>query len=439
MNPSQSLQTSLLSRPFSAAFLFLLLALTFFSLSGCSVNPVTGERQLLLASEDSDMTIGQQQYQPAQQSQGGAYYLDPELTFYVRQVGEKLAKVSARPDLPYEFVILNNDVPNAWALPSGKIAINRGLLLKLEDEAQLAAVLGHEIVHAAARHSAQQTQKGTLINLGVAGLGIGLSDNKYAQMLIGGAAVGAQLIMMTYSREHELESDKYGIEYMAKAGYDTNASIELQEMFLKLSEGRQSDWVSGLFASHPPSAERVTANRAMAENLGGGTGFRGKEIFDRKLKYVRSKQPAYDALAEANKLAQAEKYTEAMQQINKAIKIEANDASFYAFRGELYKAMGKPKEALADYDRAVALYPELFSNKLGRGEINQQLGNLEAAKADYADANKVVPTSIGYYRLGEIAEAQGDYNRAVGNFRQAAGAQGPVGDAARKKLQQYAN
>ena len=109
---------------------------------------------------------------PSRQSQGGDYYLDQSLQTYVAGVGQRLAAVSDRPDLPYEFVVLNNDVPNAWALPGGKIAINRGLLVLLEDEAQLAAVLGHEIVHAAARHGASQMTRGTLANIGLVTLGV---------------------------------------------------------------------------------------------------------------------------------------------------------------------------------------------------------------------------------------------------------------------------
>lgn len=135
------------------------------SLTGCSVNPVTGEKQLSLIPESQELAMGAEQYIPTQQTQGGRFYVDPELTLYVQQVGQKLARVSDRPDLPFEFVVLNSSVPNAWALPGGKIAINRGLLAKLEDEAQLASVLGHEIVHAAARHSVQRMQQAQLISL----------------------------------------------------------------------------------------------------------------------------------------------------------------------------------------------------------------------------------------------------------------------------------
>ena len=98
--------------------------------------------------------MGSQNYGPARQSQGGDYFIDPELTAYVQSVGNKLAAVSDR-KLPYEYTVLNDSVPNAWAMPGGKIAFNRGLLYELNSEAELAAVMGHEMVHAAARHGAK--------------------------------------------------------------------------------------------------------------------------------------------------------------------------------------------------------------------------------------------------------------------------------------------
>ena len=119
--------------------------------AGCAVNPVTGRNELSLFDETQEINLGTNQYGPTQQSQGGPYTADPELSEYVSKVGQRLARVSDR-SLPYEFIIIDDSTPNAWALPGGKIGINRGLLVRLNSEAELAAVLSHEIVHAAARH-----------------------------------------------------------------------------------------------------------------------------------------------------------------------------------------------------------------------------------------------------------------------------------------------
>ena len=148
--------------------------------TGCAVNPVTGKREFSLVSEGQEIQIGEENYAYMQQSGGGEYDIDPQLTDYVQGIGSRLAEVSDRP-LPYEFVVLNSSVPNAWALPGGKIAINRGLLTEMSSEAELAAVLGHEIVHAAARHSARQMSRGMLLQVAVVGTAIATSSSVRAR------------------------------------------------------------------------------------------------------------------------------------------------------------------------------------------------------------------------------------------------------------------
>src|SRR5690606_18677869 len=182
--------------------------------AGCVINPVTGERQLALVSADDEIAIGEQQYFPMRQAQGGDYVVDPELSAYVARVGQRVAAVSDRA-LPYEFVVLNSSVPNAWALPGGTIAVNRGLLLELDNEAELAAVLGHEIVHAAARHGALAMQRGMLLQGAVLAAAIGSREGDYSNLVVGAASIGAQLVNQRYGRGAELESDLYGTRYMA--------------------------------------------------------------------------------------------------------------------------------------------------------------------------------------------------------------------------------
>ncbi|MCW8920959.1 MAG: M48 family metalloprotease, partial [Sedimenticola sp.] len=241
-----------------------LLSLTLIvAVTGCATNPVTGENELALVSEASELKIGQSQYQPSRQMQGGDYQLDPALISYVQGVGQRLAAVSDR-KLPYEFVVLNDSTPNAWALPGGKIAVNRGLLLELDNEAELAAVLGHEIVHAAARHGAQGIERGLVLQGVLLAAGVATRDSDYSQLAVGAAAVGANLINQGYSRGAELEADLYGMTYMARAGYDPMAAVGLQETFVRLSKDRKENWLSGMFASHPPSLTAEESKRGFS-------------------------------------------------------------------------------------------------------------------------------------------------------------------------------
>jgi len=267
--------------------------------AGCSVNPVTGDRDFMLVSGEQELAMGLQQYVPMQQSQGGPYDVDPALTAYVENVGQKLAAASDV-KLPYEFVVLNNSVPNAWALPGGKIAINRGLLTELNSEAELAAVLGHEVVHAAARHSAQQMSRGMMTQGLVLATTVAASDSGYGDLAAMGAGLAGQLTLSRYGRDAELESDKYGMRYMSKAGYDPQGAVTLQETFVRLSEGHEQDWMSGLFASHPPSEERVKENRLRASKLPAG-GELGTERYAAAMKKTMAAKPAYEAYDKGRK------------------------------------------------------------------------------------------------------------------------------------------
>ena len=212
---------------------------TFLLLAACSVNPVTGKQEFSLLSSQQEIQIGIKNYGPSRQAQGGDYYIDPALQDYVSKVGTKLAALSDQPKLPYEFIVLNNDMPNAWALPGGKIAINRGLLTYLDDESQLAAVLSHEIVHAAARHGAAQMTRGSLANLGMMVVDVGAQNKQNSQIYNSMTQLGAAAWMSKYGRDDELESDYYGMKYMARAGYALEGAVELQETFLSLSKKKK--------------------------------------------------------------------------------------------------------------------------------------------------------------------------------------------------------
>ena len=344
--------------------------------------------------------------------------------------------VSDRPGLPYEIVVLNSGVPNAWALPGGKMAINRGLLVELEDEAQLASVLGHEIVHAAARHSASQQTRNILLQAGMlaAGVAASQSDSDYAGRAMGAVGAGAMAWQAKYSRSHELESDRYGIEYMVEAGYDPQAAVELQQTFVRLSEGRQSNWLDGLFASHPPSQERVNANQALAEQYGGGV--RNKAAFDRAMAQLRRDQPAYEQYQQAQKAASEAQYDRALTLVEQAIDHQPKENLFWELKGQLLMQKKQPGEAIAAFDRSIAANPEFFRPLVYRGLLHKQQNNARQARDDLEQSRRLLPTQLGSYHLGELAQQQGDREAAVSYYREAASGGGELGEAAQSKLSQ---
>ncbi|MBW3568144.1 MAG: M48 family metalloprotease [Proteobacteria bacterium] len=407
-------------------------ALAFLIVAACVQNPVTGERNLGLVSEAQELQLGQENYVPTQQMQGGEYTVDPELGRYVNSVGQKLAAAAKR-DLPYEFVVINNDVPNAWALPGGKMAVNRGLLVELDSEAELAAVLGHEIVHADARHTAQTLERGMLLQLGVLAAGVAASDSEYGDLAVGAGMVGAQIINSKYGREAELEADRYGMQYMAEAGYNPEAAVSLQETFVRLSEGRNPNWLEGLFASHPPSQERVERNRAYLADLP-DSGTLGRETYQQKTAHIRKVKPAYESYNEGVKALSEGNIALAEQKAREAIRVEPREGKFHGLLGQSAMHQEQNQAALQHFDKAIELNPQYFEHYVYRGALRQQAGNLAGARQDLEQSNQLLPTAIAHEMLGDIAAQQGRRNDAAQHYQVAAQSQSAVGQRAAEKL-----
>ena len=244
-------------------------------------------------------------------------------------------------------------------MPGGKIAFNRGLLYELNSEAELAAVMGHEMVHAAARHGAKSMERGIFMQGAMVAVGIGAQNTNYANLIVGGAQVGAALTMSKYGRDAESESDLYGMQYMKKAGYDPTAAVNLQETFVRLSADRKSNFIDGLFASHPPSQARVDANKATLAKLGAG-GDWGKEVYAQKTAKLKATQTAYKAYDDGVKALVAKDTAKATALANQAIKGEPREARFQELLGDIALTEKKTTEALAYYDKAIKLQPDYF-------------------------------------------------------------------------------
>lgn len=232
-------------------------------LANCAVNPVTGQQNFALMSEAEEIRTGQRADADVRK-QYGVYDL-PALQAYVNAVGQALAKNSHRPQLAYHFTVVNSPEINAFALPGGYIYITRGLLAYLNSEAELAAVLGHELGHVTARHGVQQYSAATAANVGTAILGVLVPElrGQAGQTVVG--LLGNSLLS-GYSRDHELEADRLGAEYLARGGYNPQAMIKVigvlknQEIFdaaIARQEGREPRRYHGVFATHPDNDTRL--------------------------------------------------------------------------------------------------------------------------------------------------------------------------------------
>jgi len=404
----------------------------------CGTNPVTGKREIQFVSESQEVKIGEENYAPARQAEGGDMETMPALTAYVNEVGQKLAAVADR-KLPYEFKVLNNSVPNAWAMPGGKISINRGLLTELKSEAELAAVLGHEIVHAAARHGAKAQERGTLMQAGMAvaqiGAAVGGLDPNVAGIVVGGAGAGLQMVQLKYGRDQELESDYYGMKYMKAAGYDPTAAVSLQETFVRLSGGKEPGFIDGLFASHPPSPERVAKNKETAAALGAG-GITGEQQYATRLASLTKVKPAYDKFDQAAEAMQKKNYTAARSAVQEAIRLYPQEGRFHEFLGEIEIVEKKPAAAVPHYEQAIRLNPNYFGSYLGGGVAQAQGGNKQRAQEWLKRSYDLLPTAPAAYYLGNLAKEGGDSKGALQFYKTAAQSDSNYGKLAAKELVQ---
>ncbi len=219
--------------------------------AACAVNPATGERQLMLMSEAKEIQLGRQYDQQVVAQMG--LYDDPAWQSYIQQLGSRLAARSERPNLPWTFRVVDDPVVNAFALPGGFIYITRGILAHFKSEAQLAAVIGHEIGHVTARHSASQASRAQLAQLGlVVGAVLEPELADYAGM----AGAGIGLLFLRFGRDDERQADDLGLRYMRRGGFDTREMPGVFTMLDLVSQasggGSTPEWLS----THPNPENR---------------------------------------------------------------------------------------------------------------------------------------------------------------------------------------
>ena len=242
-----------MSRSLSAALVLILAAAL-----ACSVNPVTGRKEFMLYSENQEIELGKQTDAEVAATYG--VYDDPALAAYVSKLGLALAAKTQRPSLPYRFTVLDSPVVNAFAVPGGSVYVTRGILAMMSSEAELAAVLGHELGHVAARHSMSQMSKQQVAQIGLA-VGSAIS-RKFAQYA-GLAGAGLQVLFLKYSRDDENQSDGLGVDYARAAGYDPADMAVTFTALQKMGDLSGGSTLPGFLSTHPLTPDRIAHVRSL--------------------------------------------------------------------------------------------------------------------------------------------------------------------------------
>jgi predicted Zn-dependent protease len=215
---------------------------------GCVTNPITGQDQFMLISEEQEIEIGSK-YAPEVEKQSGGRIPDPKLQNYINNIGQRLASVSHRPNLDYQFTAVNDKSVNAFALPGGFIFITKGMLSKLQTESQLAGILSHEITHVVARHSAEVMSQQIGINI----LLSSVTSEKTPNGVLTAVDMTHRILSLSYSREQERQADLGGLNYMVKAGYNPRGIVETMEILQRQNNIKQIEF----FSTHPSHQNRI--------------------------------------------------------------------------------------------------------------------------------------------------------------------------------------
>jgi len=224
-------------------------------LTACEAAPVTGRKQLVLMSDSESTKMGLDAYQKILKE--SKLSTDQALITRVRRVGNRIAVASGRTDFKWEFNVIVDETPNAFALPGGKVGVNTGLFKVAKNDDQLAAVMAHEVGHAIARHGAERMSQQMAVQAGLSSLGLaGDTGSQYAQLAAMAATLG---VVLPFSRTQEAEADHIGIIMMAKAGYDPRGAVTLWENFAKLAGDRQPEFLS----THPAPESRIQNLKAL--------------------------------------------------------------------------------------------------------------------------------------------------------------------------------
>ena len=238
---------------------FYFAAISTLTLQSCSRNPVTGKKELIFMSQEQEIALGAQSHPSVVATMG--LYDDPKLQNFINEKGKAMGAISHRPDLPYQFHIVDSPVVNAFAVPGGYVYFTRGIMAHFNNAAEFAGVLGHEIGHVTARHSARQQ---TSQILGQVGLIAGMVLSEQFRQMGDQAMQGLQMLMLSYSRAHESESDKIGVGYSGKIGYDARQMAQFFGTLKRLSD-KSGQSIPTFMSTHPDPGDRQTNVNQMAQ------------------------------------------------------------------------------------------------------------------------------------------------------------------------------
>ncbi|MBW2181901.1 MAG: M48 family metalloprotease, partial [Deltaproteobacteria bacterium] len=352
-----------------------------------------GKSQIMLVSKETEIQIDQQ-YSPHQISSDYGILQDKALNNYISKTGMKIAAKTHRLDMPYNFKGVNATYVNAYAFPGGSRAATRVMLLSRDNEAELAALLGHELGHVNARHTAERMSKGMVIQTVVGGLAAlaGTQGSGVGELAGTLGMLGAGALLASYSRDNERQADELGMEYMVRAGYDPNGMIGLMDVLNNLSK-HNPNVIELMFATHPMSSERykTAADRLEAKYKNANKNRLYKERYKDNTARLRAKRKAIENIQKGEKEMAGKKYGSAETYFKNALKKAPKDYAGLLMMSKCQLMQDKNSEARQYAEKAKAVYPKEAQayHLCGFAKIKQK--KYESAYEDFKSYEKKLP------------------------------------------------
>lgn len=401
-------------------------------LASCSYHQRSSHRLVKMSPSDTEKN-SENNFAYSQQAYGGTYLQDPAVNQYIQRLGQKVVRQQNLPAEEFSFVVVNSSIPNIWSFPKGKIALTRGLLNELQDEAELVALLAHEIAHLTYGHGKENIQE-VALSAGPVSLEA-LHNTHHKDFSVGALGSGSGLMSLKYNAQAEIEADKASMLQVSEMGYSSKSYFDFQERVYSYLKNNNVNWKGGFLAKHPLDQEQLATNRTVTskQNYSGATAAKN---FDTHLGNLKQQQQAYKKLDEGYHALLNKDYHEAIEIADRGLDLEPTEAHFYLLKGKALFKLGYNLDALRALNRAIEINSEYFDNFLQRGLIKEQLDDFAQASRDLQKSLALLPTAEAYYALGEIDYQQEETQAAIQNFKKASISASPSGLKAINRLKE---
>ena len=387
-------------------------------MSGCAFDPVTGKATLSLVSEEQEISIDQQQ-SPHQFSTDYGANNDQTLNRYVSKVGEAVAKTSHRAQMPYNYRVLDANHVNAYTFPAGSMGITRGIMVEMQSEAELAALLGHEIGHVNARHASERTTKGMLVQAAVGIASSAVGEGQAQQVVSGLGVLSATALLAKYSRDNEREADKLGMEYAVSAGANPQGMVDLMNLLNSLHSSKPGA-LDIMFSSHPMSDERLKNASVQMSSRFKAQQSRdlGRERYMDYTAGLRQQKDLIKTLANADLALSAGKFDDAENEIVKARRLNDADYALWVISAKQNMAKERFANANADLVRASSLKPNEQLPAYMKGVNYLELNQPENARSSFLSYKQNLPGNpLVDFFIGFSYEAQEQREPAASSYK----------------------